>query len=96
MKNAVLGLGGTVDYEVTWDDPTVQALAEAYGIAVDELDRLLPIESERDLVRTVLAFLRDGGGGERYVASSAVVERFAARFDTRITLGGTCVRAAIA
>lgn len=96
MKNAVLGLGGTVDYEVRWDDPTVQALAEAYGIATDELDRLLPIDSERDLVRTVLAFLRDGGGGERYVASSAVVEQFAARFDTRITLGGTCVRAALA
>ena len=96
MKNAVLGLGGTVDYEVTWADPTVQQLAETYAITSAELDRLLPIAQERDLVRTILAFVRDGGGGERYVASSAVVEQFAARFATRITLGGTCVRAAIA
>ncbi len=39
---------------------------------------------------------RDGAGGERFVASPAIVEAFAAHFPRRITLGGTCVRAALA
>lgn len=92
----VLGLGGTVDYEIDWDERVLDELIGWYGIQASELSRLAPIESERDLVRTLAAFVADGVGGERFVASSEIVERFAARFDKRITLGGTCVRAAIA
>jgi ADP-dependent phosphofructokinase/glucokinase len=54
------------------------------------------VRSERDLLCSVLAFVRDGSGGERFVASSDIVEDFAARFSRRITLGGTNVRAAVA
>lgn len=43
----------------------------------------------------MLGLVRDGVGGERYVASSSVLESFAARFARRITLGGTNVRAAV-
>lgn len=97
MRNRlVLGLGGTVDYEVAWDPAPLEQLVRELGITAAELSTAVPIESERDLVRSVLAFVRDGVGGERYVASSDIVEAFAARFRTRITLGGTCVRAAIA
>ncbi|MCU1405491.1 MAG: hypothetical protein JWQ43_1794 [Glaciihabitans sp.] len=94
--NIVLGLQGTVDYEVVWDSKVIGELADHYGITADELDVNLPVDSERDLVVVLLAFLCDGGGGERFVASSDLVEQFAARFDTRITLGGTSVRAALA
>lgn len=92
----VLGLGGTVDYEIAWDAAVLEDLVEAYDISAGELDIGLPVVDERSLVVTLLAFLRDGIGGERFVASSDVVEAFAARFRTRITLGGTPVRAAIA
>src|SRR5438128_689155 len=92
----VLGLGGTVDYEIRWDSRVVEALALEYGIRAAELSVSVPIGSERDLLRTLLAFVRDGVGGERFVASSDIVEAFAARFERRITLGGTCVRAALA
>ena len=44
----------------------------------------------------MLAFLATGGGGERFVLSSEIVERFAAHFDVEVTLGGTGVRAGIA
>jgi ADP-dependent phosphofructokinase/glucokinase len=92
----VLGLGGTVDYEVVWDSRLLEGLVDEYGIRAAELTTTIPIESERDLVVSLLAFLKDGVGGERYVASSQIIEQFAARFEKRITLGGTCVRAALA
>ncbi|KTR96437.1 hypothetical protein NS220_02160 [Microbacterium testaceum] len=92
----VLGLGGTVDYEIRWDAAVLSALAEGYGIRSDELTTTTPIIDERALVVTVLAFLATGGGGERFVLSSDIVERFAAHFEVETTLGGTGVRAGIA
>lgn len=92
----VLGLGGTVDYEIAWDPAVLEALVGEYGITRAELSSTLPVDSERDLVVTLLAFLERGAGGERFVASSGIVEQFAARFSKEITLGGTPVRAAIA
>jgi ADP-dependent phosphofructokinase/glucokinase len=92
----VLGLGGTVDYEITWSSGTIEGLAAAYEIRSDELSTPDVIASERDLVRSILSFVTTGGGGEQFVASSEIIETIAARFDRKIALGGTCVRAALA
>ena len=92
----VLGLGGTVDYLVRWDSAVIEELVVAYGIRADELSVDVPVTSERNLLRCVLGFVRDGVGGERFVASSDIVESFARRFRTEVVLGGTGVRAAIA
>lgn len=91
----VLGLGGTVDYEIVWDSHVIERLIEQHSVLASELDAWRPIDTERDLLVALLAFVRDGVGGERFVASSDIVEAFAARFEKEITLGGTCVRAAI-
>lgn len=96
MSERVLGLGGTVDYEIAWNSAVIEDLADLYDVRAHELDARIPVVDERSLIVTLLAFLRDGVGGERFVASSDIVEAFAARFETRITLGGTPVRAAIA
>lgn len=95
-KKLMLGLGGTVDYEIRWDSAVLESLVAQYSVTAAELDARVPIASERDLLVALLAFVRDGVGGERFVASSDIVEQFAARFANEITLGGTCVRAAIA
>ncbi len=91
----VLGLGGTVDYEIGWDAATIERLVVEHDIRAAELSTGIPVDSERSLLVTLLAFVRDGTGGERFVASSDVVTGLAARFYTRVTLGGTCVRAAL-
>ena len=92
----VLGLGGTVDFEIDWDSSVLEDLAVQYEVDVSELTTHTPIRSERDLLVAVLGFLQAGSGGERFVASSGIVEAFAERFRRRVTLGGTGVRAALA
>lgn len=91
----LLGLGGTVDYEVVWDAAVLERLAREHGILASELDASVPVVDVRSLVVSVLAFLRDGRGGEKFVASTAVLEEFASHFAFATTLGGTCVRAAL-
>lgn len=92
----VLGLAGTVDYELRWDTALVQELARHWRIEPDELSTTAPVDDERSLLVAILGFIAAGHGGERFIASSGLAERFSTRFEKRITLGGTCVRAAIA
>lgn len=96
MGDIVLGLGGTVDVEIRWDAEVLERLAREYDIERDELSPTTSIVDERSLITVILAFFATGSGGERFVESSAIVERFAARFETAVTLGGTGVRAGIA
>jgi len=92
----VLGLGGCVDFEIAWDPGMLEALASEHRIGADDLDADIPVEDERSLLRSILAFVRDGVGGERFIASSDIAVRFASRFPCKVSLGGTCVRAALA
>lgn len=93
----VLGLAGTVDYEVTWDAAVVADLVAEHGIRADELTaEPAAIDDERDLLRCLLFHMAAGTGTERFVASSRIVEAVAAHFEVRITLGGSNVRAALA
>lgn len=92
----VLGLGGTVDYEIRWDADVLGALASQYEIRLGELSASTPIVDERTLVIAILSLLRTGAGGERHVQTSATLERFAGRFPKDVTLGGTGVRAGLA
>ncbi len=94
--DVVLGLGGCLDYEIDWDAGVLEELVGRYGISADELSPSVGIDTERDLVRSLLGYVRDGVGGERFVSSSDVVEAFATRFARRTTIGGTPVRAAVA
>lgn len=95
-EQIVLGLGGTVDYEVVLDSNVINQLISKHQIAASEVSNAVPITSERDLVINILAFLETGTGGERFVSDSKIIENFAQLFEFRITLGGTCVRAAMA
>lgn len=95
-ESLVLGLGDNVDYEIEWDGRVLSALAEVFRIREEELDIFAPVGDDRSLVVSILSFLRSGAGGERFVASPEIIERFAKLFRNKITLGGTPIRAAIA
>ena len=95
-RKIVLGLGNTVDYEIQWDTAVFEAMIQEYDIRPDECFRGCEIQGVRDLLRSILGFMKEGGGGERHVADLSAIEAFARRFDLRITMGGTPVRAAAA
>ena len=95
-EKIALGFCNNVDYEIVWNAETLEALVRHYRIGADEVDARIAVASERDLVRSILGFMRAGAGGERFVADSDLIESFAARFQKKTTLGGTSVRAAIA
>jgi ADP-dependent phosphofructokinase/glucokinase len=95
-SHVVLGLGGGVDYELKLSAPTLAQLVGEYRIRDAELTSSVTVTNERDLVISILTYIKNGGGGEQFVASSDALREFAGRFPTRVTLGGTSVRAAIA
>lgn len=97
MKEKIaLGFGDNIDYEIVWNSKVVENLISQYDIHNDELDLNRAVKCERDLVISILSFLKSGTGGERIVASSVIIEHFSQNFEKKITLGGTSVRAAIA
>ncbi len=95
-EKIALGFGNNIDYEILWNAEVLEDLITCYKIRADELNTSAAIHSERDLVISILGFMNTGGGGERFVSNLPVIERLASRFEKKITLGGTSVRAAIA
>jgi ADP-dependent phosphofructokinase/glucokinase len=94
-RQLVLGLGGTVDYELRWDSAVFDRLAFEHRVRRHELTASAPIVDERSLLVAVLALVAAGTGAERFVASSEVVEAFSSHFEYAVTLGGTGVRAGL-
>jgi ADP-dependent phosphofructokinase/glucokinase len=91
-----LGLGNNIDYEIVWNSEVIENYILRYGIRDEELSADREVDSERDLVISILSFLKSGSGGERFVPSSEIIEQFAQNFEKKVTLGGTSMRAAIA
>ncbi|MEV0388694.1 ADP-dependent glucokinase/phosphofructokinase [Nonomuraea sp. NPDC050643] len=94
-SHVVLGLGGCVDYELKLSSSVLERLVAEHRIHDAELTSSVTVTNERELVISILGYLKKGGGGEHFVASSAALSAFAGRFPTRTTLGGTSVRAAM-
>jgi len=95
-EKIILGLGNNIDYEIVWNSKAFEDMILKYEIRDEELSANREVSSERDLIISLLGFLKSGCGGERFVASSDIIEKFAENFEYRITMGGTSVRAAIA
>lgn len=95
-EKIALGFGNNIDYEIVWHSEVFEDLILQYDIHDKELSMDIPVTCERDLVVSILGFLKSGNGGERFVAWSDILEQFAGHFANKVTLGGTPVRAAIA
>ena len=55
-RTLVLGLGGTVDYELTWDSSVFDRLAHAHGVRRHELTTTAPIIDERSLLVAAVSY----------------------------------------
>jgi ADP-dependent phosphofructokinase/glucokinase len=95
-EKIILGLGNNIDYEIVWDSKVFEEMIIKYEIHNDELSNEIAVNSEHDLVVSILGFLKEEVGGERYVSSPDIIEKFVKNFECRITMGGTSVRAATA
>lgn len=95
-RRPLLGLGGTVDFEIDLDAAVLSDLVREFSIDIGELSRDREISTLRDAVVVMLAHIESGIGGERFLADPGIAHELAARFPHRTTLGGTCTRAALA
>lgn len=95
-EQIVLGLGNNIDYEIVWDSQVLERLIIEFEIRDSEICTDIQIISIRDLVVSILGFLKSESGGERFVTSLEIILDFAILFEKRITMGGTPLRAAIA
>jgi ADP-dependent phosphofructokinase/glucokinase len=91
-----LGMGDNVDYEIIWSSIIFEDLIIKYDIKDQELNTIQNVKTERDLVISILSFLKLEKGGEVHVYDLSVIDAFSNNFRKKITLGGTSVRAAIA
>ena len=90
-----LGLTNNIDYEIVWDPHVFNRKILEFGLKPEDI-RDVKIQTERDLIISVLYFMSEDKGGERYVHDLGVIIAFSNLFDFRITMGGTSARAAIA
>ncbi|HQF80908.1 MAG: hypothetical protein KBG27_02315 [Flexilinea sp.] len=95
-KDIVLGLGNNIDYEIEWDSAIFENLVHEFGIEYSEIHPVGEVQTQRDLIISILSYMKEGKGGECFVRSSQIIEDFSKAFRKKITLGGTSVRAAIA
>ena len=65
----VLGLGGTVDYELEWDAAAFQRLVDDHGIHLAEVEEDPPsvVADGRGVVVAILRSMRRARGCECYV-----------------------------
>ena len=97
MKNHIAAaFQNTVDFELKWDTAILESLIRQHRISQSEIQSNRSIQSERDLIITLLAHMTEGSGSECLAASSQITRSFASHFPYDITLGGTAVRAAMA
>jgi ADP-dependent phosphofructokinase/glucokinase len=95
-EKIVLGLGDNIDYEIRWDSAIIERMIREHGLSAAEIRPDIGIDTPRNLLASILGFMRQGTGGERFVPAPDLIENFAGNFEKKITLGGTAVRAAIA
>ncbi|MDR1443311.1 MAG: ADP-dependent glucokinase/phosphofructokinase [Treponema sp.] len=95
-EQIVLGLGDNIDYEIRWDSALLERLIRDADLSASEINRDIEINTPRNLLASILGFVRNSSGGERFVQNPHLIEGFSGSFEKKITLGGTAVRAAIA
>lgn len=95
-KNIALGLGNNIDYEVLLTADVFQKIVTPLNISEHDIRQIEFITTEKELVSSILYFLKTGKGGEQRVKDISVINSFTSKVPYKITIGGTAPRAGIA
>lgn len=95
-NNISLGFGNNTDYELKWDSSIIEKAIIEMKIYKKDIKKKHLLSTERDIMISLLYFLSEEIGGECTLEDTSVLQSFAERFEFKITIGGTCPRAAIA
>lgn len=95
-EKIAMGFHTCVDYELIWDKNVIEEQIKRYNIHNKDLEMNIGVLSERDILITALAHLKEGVGCEIIPETERQSKDFAEHFKYKITLGGTATRAAIA
>ena len=91
-----LGLNNGVDYEIRWDSSVIEKMIMEKGMKASDIKKLSIINSDWDLLSSILYYVSTGEGASAYVSDIAINFDFASKFDYKVTIGGAGTRAAIA
>lgn len=89
-----LGFTNTLDYEMEWDAAYVQALIDKSRVEAGDVREYAAIGTMRQLLGSFLYHFRRGTGLGAYVEEEALLHEVLSGAKSRLTLGGTAVRAA--
>lgn len=95
-EDIFLGFSNNLDYEIKWNQLTINELILDFKISSGDLGFPSRIKSVRDILITIANSVRESRGGEFYVENINVIYEFSTFFNFSKTLGGTAIRAGIA
>jgi len=94
-KTVALGLGDNIDYEILLTADAFQKIVSPLNISEDDIYDRESITTLKDIVSSILYFLKTGKGGEKQIKDISVINSFTSEFPYKTTIGGTAPRAAI-
>ncbi len=89
-----LGLGNNIDYEISVNPPSFEAMAIDFKVRFCDLRRYATINTVRTLLCTILSKILNNAGGEVFVETPIILQEFLSYFPHSLSVGGTTARAA--
>lgn len=94
IAEIALGFTNTLDYEMDWDPLYLQSMCNQAHVCLNDVHEYVSIATMQHLLGSFLYHFQNGTGLGTYVQNDALISELLTGGKSRITLGGTAVRAA--
>jgi len=75
-KTVALGLGDNIDYEILLTTDAFQKIVSPLNISEDDIYDRESITTLKDIVSSILYFLKTGKGGEKQIKDISIINSF--------------------
>ena len=96
IPEVAFGFTNTTDYEMKWDSSYLESLACHYQLTLNHIIDHKRIGTMQELLGSIFFHFSQGTGCGMYVESQKLIDQVLSGGQSRVTLGGTAVRAALA